>query len=135
MSTKGVDAAEFLEKLVGPLTLSRLLVAERQGEDMTQTEFARLLGISKSHLSDIECGRKAISPDRAARFARVLQLSEAEFVRLSLQDLVDRAGLRFKVHTSARQRVSRRSASWSRSIRTLLTRDATTPLSRRESSY
>lgn len=102
MSTKGVDAAEFLQKRLGPLTLPRLLVAQRQCEEMTQADFARLLGISKSHLSDIECGRKAVSPDRAARFARTLQLSEAQFVRLALQDIVDRAGLRFKVHTSAR---------------------------------
>jgi transcriptional regulator with XRE-family HTH domain len=101
MSTKGVDAKEFLDKLLGPLTLHGLLLATRQGEEMSQAEFARLLGISKSHLSDIECGRKTISPDRAARFARTLQLSEAQFVRLALQDLVDRAGLRFKVHTTA----------------------------------
>ncbi|MEO5760774.1 MAG: helix-turn-helix transcriptional regulator [Vicinamibacteria bacterium] len=68
---------------------------------MSQAEFARVLGISKSHLSDLECGRKAISPDRAARFARALELSEAQFVRLALQDIVDRAGLRFKVQTTA----------------------------------
>ena len=98
---KGVDAVEFLLKLVGPLTLSNLLLAHRQGEEMSQAAFARLLGISKSHLSDIECGRKAVSPDRAARFARALQLSEAQFVRLALQDILDRAGLRFKVRTSA----------------------------------
>jgi transcriptional regulator with XRE-family HTH domain len=102
MSTKGVDAAEALRKLIGPLTLSNLLLARRQSKDMSQAAFARLLGISKSHLSDIECGRKAVSPDRAARFARTLQLSEAQFVRLALQDVVDRAGLPFKVHTSAR---------------------------------
>ena len=101
MSTKGVDAGKFLDKLVGPLTLTNLLLAHRQGEELSQAEFARLLGISKSHLSDIECGRKAISPDRAARFARALELSEAQFVRLALQDIVDRAGLRFKVHTTA----------------------------------
>lgn len=101
MSTKGVDAGKFLDKLVGPLTLTNLLLAHRQGEEMSQAEFARVLGISKSHLSDLECGRKAISPDRAARFARALELSEAQFVRLALQDIVDRAGLRFKVQTTA----------------------------------
>ena len=101
MSIKGVDAKAALIKLVGPLTLPGLLLATRQGEEMSQADFARLLGISKSHLSDIECGRKAVSPDRAARFAKALQLSEAQFVRLALQDIVDRAGLRFKVQTSA----------------------------------
>ena len=101
MSIKRVDAKEFLFNLVGPLTLPKLLLAHRQGEEMSQAEFARLLGISKSHLSDIECGRKAVSPDRAARFARVLQMSEAQYVRLALQDIVDRAGLPYKVQTTA----------------------------------
>lgn len=103
-AAKGVDAAEFLQKRLGPLTLPRLLVAERQCEEMSQAQFARKLGISKSHLSDIECGRKAVSPDRAARFARTLQLSEAQFVRLALQDVVDRAGLPFKVQTTPAER-------------------------------
>jgi transcriptional regulator with XRE-family HTH domain len=92
--------SSILDKLLGPVTLRNLLLAHRQGEEMSQADFARLLGISK-HLSDIECGRKAISPDRAARFARALQLSEAQFVRLPLQNIVDRAGLRFKVQTTA----------------------------------
>ena len=101
MSTKGVEASAALKRLVGPLTLHGLLLAHRQGEEMSQTEFARLLGVSKSHLSDIECGRKAVSPDRAARFARALQLSEAQFVRLALQGIVDRAGLPYRVQTTA----------------------------------
>jgi len=75
--------------------------AGREGAEAPQTEFARLLAISKSHLSDIECGRKAVSPDRAVRFARALKQSEAQFLRLALQDLVDRAGLRFRVEASA----------------------------------
>jgi hypothetical protein len=35
------------------------------------------VGMSKSHLNDIEKGRKAVSPDRAARFAKVLGYSQA----------------------------------------------------------
>jgi len=108
MSTRGVDAEDYLVKLIGPLTLSNLLLARRQGEEMSQAEFARLLGISKSHLSDIECGRKAVSPDRAARFARALQLSETQFVRLALQDIVDRAGLPYNVQTTDAPKAIRR---------------------------
>jgi hypothetical protein len=53
----------------------------------------RLLGISKSHLCDIEKGRKLVSPERAARFAEILGYLPATFVRLALQDIVDRAEL------------------------------------------
>ena len=43
MSTRGTKAREALEKRVGPLTLSALILATREGEQMSQSEFARLL--------------------------------------------------------------------------------------------
>jgi transcriptional regulator with XRE-family HTH domain len=102
MSTKKSDAIRFLEKLTGgPVTLGRFLEAVRQGEEMTQPQFAKKLGISKSHLNDIEKGRKAVSPDRAARFAKILGYSQARLVKLALQDLVDRGGLRLHVDVRA----------------------------------
>ena len=96
------DAMVFLEKLTGgPITLARLLRSIREGESMTQTEFAESLGISKQHLSHIENGRKVVSPERAARWALVLGYSEAQFVRLALQDELHRAGLRYTVTVDA----------------------------------
>jgi plasmid maintenance system antidote protein VapI len=70
-------------------------------EEMSQTAFARKLGISPSHLCDIEKGRKVVSPERAARFAVVLDRRPEQFVRLSLQELVDEAGLKMKVNIAA----------------------------------
>lgn len=97
-----VDAREFLEELIGEReTLGNYLAAVRAGEEMTQVEFARLLGISKSHLCDIEKGRKLVSPERAARFAEILGYLPTSFVRLALQDLVDRAELGLQVHVTA----------------------------------
>ncbi len=91
-------ALEFLENLTGgPLTLGELLLAIRQGEEMSQRELAGQLGISRSHLCDIEKGRKIISPQRAARFARTLGYSEAQFVQLALQAMVEEAGLKLAV--------------------------------------
>ncbi len=102
MSTKKSEAVRLLEKVTGgPVTLGRFLKAAREGEEMTQPEFAKKLGISKSHLNDIEKGRKAISPDRAARFAKVLGYSQARLVKLALQDLVNRGGLKLHVDVKA----------------------------------
>lgn len=95
------DAAKFLEAKFGPLTLGRLVMAIRQCEEMSQIEFAKQLGISKSHLCDIEQGRKNISPERAARFARLLGYSEPQFVRLALQGLLDEAKIRMVVSVKA----------------------------------
>jgi transcriptional regulator with XRE-family HTH domain len=104
MSTKRKsDAIRFLEKLTGgPIGLGRFLEAVRLGEGMTQPDFAKKLAISKSHLNDIEKGRKAVSPDRAARFAKILGYSQARLVKLALQDLVNRGGLKLDVDVSAR---------------------------------
>jgi len=102
MSTKRSEALRFLEKLTGgPVTLGKFLEAVRRGEEMTQPAFAKKLGISKSHLNDIEKGRKAVSPDRAARFAKVLGYSQPRLVKLALQDLVDRGGLKLQVDVRA----------------------------------
>ena len=96
------DAMTFLEKLSGgPLTLAALLRSIREGEAMTQAEFAETLGISKQHLSHIENGRKVVSPERAARWASLLGYAESQFVRLALQDELHRAGLRYTVTVGA----------------------------------
>ncbi|MBI2519286.1 MAG: helix-turn-helix transcriptional regulator [Bdellovibrio sp.] len=94
---------KFLEKAAGrALTLAGLLESIRQGEEMSQIDFAKKLHISPSHLCDIEKGRKVIGPERAAKFARLLNRSEEQFVRLSLQELLDGAGLKMKVNIDAK---------------------------------
>lgn len=96
------NAMALLEKLSGgPLTLAKLLRSIREGEGMTQEEFAETLGISKQHLSHIENGRKVVSPERAARWASLLGYAESQFVRLALQDELHRAGLRYTVTVDA----------------------------------
>lgn len=99
---KKSDSLKLLESISGgPVSLGRLLEAIRRGEELTQPEFAKLLGISKSHLNDIEKGRKTVSPERAARFAKALGYSEKRFVKLSLQSQLDQYGLRFRVELDA----------------------------------
>jgi transcriptional regulator with XRE-family HTH domain len=103
MRTRGKsETMAFLESVAGrPLTLGGLLESIRLSEDMSQTEFSKKLRISASHLCDIEKGRKVISPERAARFAKILGRSQPQFVRLALQELVDEAGLKLKVDVAA----------------------------------
>jgi len=102
MSTKKKsDAMQFLENLVGELTFGGLIEAMCQAEEMSQVDFAKKLGISKQHLCDIEKGRKFVSPERAAKFAKILGHSEKSFVALALQDIVDQGGLKLKVSVEA----------------------------------
>ena len=102
MSTKKKsDAMKFLDKLVGELTFGGMIEAMRQGDEMSQVEFAKKLGISKQQLCDIEKRRKFVSPERAAKFAKILGHSEKSFVALALQDIVNQGGLKLKVSVEA----------------------------------
>src|SRR5690242_8366511 len=94
MTTKKTKASlDFLENLSGKLTLGSLLLAIRQGEEMTQVEFANLLGVSKQYVCDLERGRRFASPKAASEYAKRLDYSSQQFVRLCLQDWIDRDGL------------------------------------------
>jgi transcriptional regulator with XRE-family HTH domain len=96
------DAIKLLEKLGGgPLTLGRAIAAIRKSEDLSQDRCAKRLGISKSHLCDIEKGRKSVSPERAAKWARRLGYPESVLIRLALQSELDAAGLKYRVEIEA----------------------------------
>ena len=98
----------FLDSLVGEaLTLGSLLQTIRETDELSQAELAARLGVSKSHLCDIEKGRKAVSPERASRFALELGYSEEQFVRLALQQMIEAAGLDFQVGLTHRGRTRR----------------------------
>lgn len=99
---KSKKTKDILENLAGKkLTLGTLLLSIRLGEEMTQNEFAKKLGISKQYLSDIEHRRRFISPKTAESFAKKLGYSPEQFVRLCLQDMIDRAELHLIVSVKA----------------------------------
>ena len=82
---------KYLEDLMGEkLTLDSFILAIRQGEELSQVELAKTLGVSRQILCDIEHGRRIISPKKAAEYAALLGYSKKQFVRLCLQDMIDR---------------------------------------------
>lgn len=102
MRTKKSDSMKFLDKLVGaPVSFGDTLLAIRMGEEVTQMDMAKKLGITSAHLSQIERGHKFVSPERAAAFAKKLGYPSKIFVSLSLQDQLTKAGLSFKVSLEA----------------------------------
>lgn len=62
---------------------------------------ARSQEIPESALEPTSPFRKVVSPERAARFAKILGRSQQQFVRLALQELVNEAGLKMKVDVAA----------------------------------
>lgn len=100
MSTEPKQSAmDFLVSLTGEkLTFSSMLKSIRLCDEITQVDFSKKLGISKQKLCDIENNRRNVSPKRAADFAEILGYSKKQFVRLCLQDQLDRDGLDLTVH-------------------------------------
>ena len=91
-------ASRYFEEITGgPLTLSKLIYAIRMGEEKSQATFAKELKISRSHLCDIEKGRKHLSPLRAEEFARLLGYSESQFIRLSLEKEISSLKGKYKI--------------------------------------
>ncbi len=91
---KKSDAIKALEKIAGgPLSFGRLLRSIRMGEELTLKDFSKSLDISIQHLSDIENDRRVVSAERAAKFADLLGYSEAQFVELAVQDMLNHSGL------------------------------------------
>ena len=79
MPAKRSAAIRLLDNVIAePETLGRLLLVHREGEEWTQAVMAKKLGISVTHLSDIENGRRLVSPERAARFAVKLGAASGE---------------------------------------------------------
>ena len=97
-TNKSKNALDYLESLIGKKpSLGDYLLAIRQGEEISQVAFSKMLGISRHNLCDIEQNRRFISPKMAANFANKLGYSEKQFVRLCLQDMLNREGLALTV--------------------------------------
>jgi transcriptional regulator with XRE-family HTH domain len=91
-------ARNHILKLRGrKLTFGALLVSVRATDELSQSEMARRLGISRAHLCDVEKERRFVSPERAAHFAKALGYSVAQFVALSLETRLNRMGLNLKI--------------------------------------
>ncbi len=99
MSDKTIAFLESITK--EKLTISNLIGSIRECEEMSQTEFAKLIGVSRQYLCDVEHGRRTVSPKLAAAWADKLGYSAEQFVRLALQDEIEKSGLHFIVQIKA----------------------------------
>lgn len=97
METKNMVGIETLEAEFGPMTVGLFIRAMRDVQGVSQLDLSKKLKISKAHLCDIERGRRFISPDRAAKFAKIIKVPESTLVQLALQDLLREAKLNYSV--------------------------------------
>ena len=112
MSTdkRRVFGLKDLEKRLGTLTVGDFLHTWRTSEELSLREFGKRLGISVANLCDIEKGRKGVSPEKAEQIAKAVGVPPALLVRLSIEESLRAAGLKYQVdvHPAAgRMRIGR----------------------------
>ena len=86
-----------LEKDYGSLTLSDLLVMYREDRELTQTQMADKLSISKQKLCDFEKRRRLPSVKMVAKWAKKIKHPQKVWVQIVLQDQFRRDKLKLKV--------------------------------------
>jgi transcriptional regulator with XRE-family HTH domain len=100
MNTDQKYGMNELEKEYGPLTFGEALESYRTGEEISQLDMAKKIGISAQSLCDIEKGRRIPSPKRAAKIAQVIGEPEMFWIKLALQDSLRKENLNFNVSLS-----------------------------------
>lgn len=93
----GYSHAVILSALGCTITFSRLMTELREKSGISRSAFAEKLGVSTQRLANIEQGKARVLPKHAAHYAKVLKQSEEQFVRLAIQEMIDKDGLRFNV--------------------------------------
>lgn len=96
------ETRKIFEKLRGgPLTFGRLIESLRLCDEISQVELAKKMNVSKSQICDIEKGRRLVSAERAAAFAKAMGYSVQQFVATAIEDQLRQAGLKFTVDLKA----------------------------------
>ncbi len=86
-----------LEKEFGPLTFGKLLESHRLAEEISQSNLAKKLKISRQKLNDFEHGRRFPSLRMAADMAEALGEHAPTWVSVVIEEMLREENLDFKV--------------------------------------
>ncbi len=96
-SSRKKHGVKDLEKRLGTLTVGEMLRTWRVTEELSLKAFGKKIGMSVANLCDIEKGRKGVSPEKAEQIAGAIGVPAALFIRLSIQESLRAAGLKYTV--------------------------------------
>jgi DNA-binding XRE family transcriptional regulator len=101
MNIKSADAIKFFEKKYGPYHFGISIVGMRVNADLSQTQLAKKLKISRGTLCDIEKGRQPVSIKLALKIAKIAGFPEKMVIQEWMQDQLERVNLKYKVKLTA----------------------------------
>ena len=92
------ESKDAMEILIGqPLSIANVIKAHRQSENWSQQHLAGKLKVSKQAISRFENGELIPSLETAAKIAKVFGVDEETFIELTLEQLVKKAGLSYRI--------------------------------------
>ncbi|UXR66118.1 helix-turn-helix domain-containing protein [Bdellovibrio bacteriovorus] len=94
---KRTDALEMMESKWGRLSVAKLLTSWRTTDELSQTQFAKKLGMSVQSLCDLEKGRRIPTPGRAAKIAKKMGYPEMALITLAIRDALYADGFKYNV--------------------------------------
>ena len=95
-----VRATKHFKNKFGDLSFGQLIWSYRKSEEMSQSELADLMDVSKQYISQLERGDRLASVEKAVLFAKVFEMNPETFVLKALQDQVIKAGLNMKIKSA-----------------------------------
>ena len=96
-------AIEHLKDKHGKLNFGKLVWSHRKSEEMSQSDLAKKLEVSKQHISQIENGTRYASVEQAVSLAHAFNMSPHIFVIRALQDQVDKAGVKLSLSLNTKK--------------------------------
>ena len=101
MTTKS-DTLKLLESLIDKEpTFGETIAALREADELSQSVFAKKLGVTRQVLNDIEKGRRPASLAIASQWAKKIGLAPAVLVERAVQDQLNAAKMRLRVKIEA----------------------------------
>lgn len=94
---QNVDALEATQTLWEEMTFGGLIKSLRVCDEITQSDLAKKIGVSKQFLSDVEHDRKDIGISFAKKIADALGYPIESFIELIIKDQLRKQNLHYKV--------------------------------------
>lgn len=95
--TIDAEDTKFSEERMEKISLGESFRSFREAEELSVTELAQRLEVSRQFLSDVEKGRKFVGIDFIKKFCDELGFGIEPFLRVYLREILSRNGLKYMV--------------------------------------
>lgn len=91
-------SSKALETDFGPLTFGKLLTSHRLSEEISQTELAKKLKMTRQKLNDFESGRRTPSLNMVSKIANSLGEHAPTWIAVVIEELLRKEKLNYTVN-------------------------------------